>query len=145
FRVQDDGGTANGGIDTDASANTLTFDIAPVSDGLRLSNFAAGITFTEAAVNSAPVLIDSDVIFADPDQNFSGDALSVSGLLAEDLVAIRNQGSGAGQIIGSFAGGVGATLTVTLNAAATVASVDALIQNLTYANGSDTPTPSRTL
>ena len=50
-----------------------------------------------------------------------------------------------GIVIGSFAGGMGATLTVTLNAAATSAAVDALIQNLTYENLSDTPVPVRTL
>ena len=155
FRVQDDGGTADGGIDTDASANTLTFDIAAVNDAPALGGFAADATFTE---NAAAALIDADVVLTDVEGNFDGGTLTVSGLLAEDAVAIRNQGSAAGQIgvsgadvtyggttIGSFAGGNGATLTVTLNAAATAAAVDALIQNLTYANGSDTPTASRTL
>ena len=73
-------------------------------------------------------------------------------------MAIRNQGIGAGQIgvsgsdvtfggtvIGSFAGGAGSTLTVTFNAAATAAAIEALIENLTYANSSDTPTASRSL
>jgi hypothetical protein len=73
-------------------------------------------------------------------------------------VAIRNQGIGAGQIgvsgndvtfggtlIGSFAGGAGSTLTVTFNAAATAAAIEALIENLTYANSSDTPTASHSL
>ena len=38
-----------------------------------------------------------------------------------------------------------ATLTVTFNAAATSAAIEALIENLTYANSSDAPTASRTL
>src|SRR4030095_15010590 len=76
----------------------------------------------------------------------------------EDLVAIRNQGSGAGQIgvsgthityggtiIGRCSAAPGATLPAPLNAAATVASSDALIQNLTYASTSEAPTPSRAL
>jgi hypothetical protein len=42
-------------------------------------------------------------------------------------------------------GGSGAALTVTLNGSATVAAVDALIQNLTYADASNSPTASRTL
>ena len=29
FQVQDDGGTANGGVDTDAQANTMTFNVIP--------------------------------------------------------------------------------------------------------------------
>jgi VCBS repeat-containing protein len=32
FQVQDDGGTANGGADTDASANTITIDVTAVND-----------------------------------------------------------------------------------------------------------------
>jgi len=32
FRVRDNGGIANGGIDTDPVANTLTFDVNPVND-----------------------------------------------------------------------------------------------------------------
>ncbi|MDG5467960.1 Ig-like domain-containing protein [Deltaproteobacteria bacterium IMCC39524] len=32
FKVQDDGGTANGGINLDPSANVITFDITPVND-----------------------------------------------------------------------------------------------------------------
>ncbi|MCZ4245119.1 gliding motility-associated C-terminal domain-containing protein [Pedobacter punctiformis] len=32
FRVTDDGGTTNGGIDTDPTANTITFNVTPVAD-----------------------------------------------------------------------------------------------------------------
>jgi VCBS repeat-containing protein len=32
FRVQDDGGTANGGVDTDPTARTLTINVTPVND-----------------------------------------------------------------------------------------------------------------
>ena len=32
FRVRDDGGTANGGVDLDPTANTLTFDVANLND-----------------------------------------------------------------------------------------------------------------
>ena len=84
--------------------------------------------------------------------------LTVAGLLAQDTVAIRDQGAGAGQIgvagsdvnfggsvIGSFAGGAGGTLTVTFNAAATAAGIEALIETLTYADSSDAPAASRSL
>src|SRR5439155_13673519 len=101
---------------------------------------------------------DSDVSFTDPD--FTGGTLTVSGLLAEDIVVIGNMGTAAGQIgfntntgavsfggvtIGTATGGTGATLTVTFNASATSASIDALIQDLSYQNTSDAPTASRTL
>ena len=32
FQVQDDGGTANGGVDLDPSANTMTVDVTSVND-----------------------------------------------------------------------------------------------------------------
>ena len=48
-------------------------------------------------------------------------------------------------MIGSFSVGVGATLTVTFNGAATSAAVEALIESLSYGSASPTPAPSRTL
>ncbi len=62
------------------------------------------------------------------------------------LGSVPVQFSFGGTLIGTVAGGSnGAALTVTFNASATAAAIDALIQNLTYANASDTPTASRTL
>ena len=52
--------------------------------------------FLENAVNGAAQLIDADVTFPDADGHFSGGTLTVSGLLAEDIVSIRNQGTGNG-------------------------------------------------
>ena len=146
------GGHLNGG--TQSIAVTVT----PEAEGPRIAGLATALTFAENAVNAAPALIDADVIFTSEAGDLTGGTLIVSGLLAEDRVAIRNQGESAGQIglfganvtyggvaIGTFAGGAGGTLVVTLNSGATTAAVDALIQNLTYANASDTPTASRTL
>jgi hypothetical protein len=120
-----------------------------------LTGLTTPVTFLE---NGAPQIIDADVTFTDADSNFDTGTLTVAHLLAEDTVAIRNQGTGAGQIgvagsdvtfggtlIGSFAGGAGSTLTVTFNAGATAQAIEALIENLTYANSSDAPTASRSL
>jgi hypothetical protein len=123
-----------------------------------LTGLTTPVTFLENTVNGAPQIIDADVTFTDADNNFNTGTLTVAHLLAEDTVAIRNQGAGAGQIgvagsnvtfggtlIGSFAGGAGSTLAVTFNAAATAAAIEALIENLTYANSSDAPTASHSL
>ena len=110
-------------------------------------------------MNATPQLLDADVTFTDAEGNFDGGALSLTGLLTEDTVSVRNQGTGAGEIgfdgtnvsygnvvIGTLAGGsAGADLTITFNAAASSEAIDALIQNLTYANSSDAPTTSREL
>ena len=47
--------------------------------------------------------------------------------------------------IGTASGGTGGDLTVTLNGAADSAAIEALIENLTYLNSSNTPTATRTL
>ncbi len=44
FQVVDDGGVANGGQDTDQSANTLTFDVAAVNDAPVIDEGASDIT-----------------------------------------------------------------------------------------------------
>ena len=119
-----------------------------------LAGLAASQTFGENLVNATPQLIDSDVTFTDVEGNFNGGTLRVSGVLSEDRIGIRTAGliaaSGGsvsynGTTIGSYTGGAGSSFSVSLNAAATSVAVDALIQNLTYANVSDTPTASRTL
>ncbi|MDO9527125.1 MAG: FG-GAP-like repeat-containing protein [Gemmobacter sp.] len=123
-----------------------------------LSGFATSVTFAENLVNATPQRLDADVVFADDDGDFNGGTLSVSGLLGDDRVSVLNEGSGAGEIglsgasvtfggveIGTLSGGVGATLNIGFNAAVTSAAIDALIENLTFANVSDTPTATRTL
>jgi hypothetical protein len=63
-----------------------------------LTGLTTPVTFLENTVNGAPQIIDANVTFTDPDNNFDTGTLTVAHLLAEDTVAIRNQGTGAGQI-----------------------------------------------
>ena len=141
-----------------SAVHTVTITVEGANDRPVLNGLDASATFGENTVNAAPQIIDSDVTLTDAEGDFTGGALTVSGLLAEDVVSINNQGTGGGQIgfsggsvtyggvlIGAAAGGHGANLVVTFNGSATTAAVDALIQNLTYANTSDTPTASRDL
>ena len=124
-----------------------------------LTDFSTSVTFAENTVNAAPQLIDSDVTLTSSSTDFDGGTLSLTGLVAEDTVSVRNQGTNTGEIglsdfsvtyagttIGTLAGGIaGSDLVITFNDAATAASIEALIENLTYANSSDTPTTSRDL
>ena len=89
----------------------------------------------------------------------AGGSLTVTGLVPEDRISVRNQGSGAGQIgydsttfavsFGSLqfgtASGTPGTYTITFDANVTADAVAALVENLTYSNISDTPTLNRTL
>ena len=145
-------------LNTTIRGQAVTVDVTAETDVPALTGLAPSVTFDENTVNAAPQLLDADVTFTGGDDDFAGGTLTLSGLLAEDTASVRDQGVAAGQIglsgadvtfggvvIGTLAGGVGGTLTITFNAAATTASIDALIQNLTYANVSDTPTASRDL
>ncbi len=117
------------------------------------------IAFDENTVNASPQLLMPSVTLTDAG-GFSAvtATVSISGLLAEDRVSLRNQGTGVGQVgfsggdvtyggvvIGTAIGGVGADFVVTFNASATLAAIEAVVENITYANVSDTPTASRTL
>ncbi len=138
---------------------TVIATIEPVNDSPTLSGFSSSFSFVENTVNATPRLLDADVSFADAEDNFDGGLLSLSGLLPEDSVSVRNQGSGLGEVgfdgtnvsygnvvIGALSGGTAGTdLEITFNAAATSAAIEALIQNLTYANSSNAPTASRDL
>jgi Ca2+-binding RTX toxin-like protein len=143
----------NGTAVTQAVAITVT----NVLEAPGLTGFGPAVTFAENTVNATPQRLDPAVVFT-AIEPLAGSHLVVSGLLAEDRVSVQSQGNGAGQIgvsgatisyggvaFGTAAGGVGESFTVTFNASATVAAVDALIQRLAYGNVSDTPTATRRL
>jgi Ca2+-binding RTX toxin-like protein len=136
----------------------ITVNVTAQNDAPHIAQIATSLTFAEGAVNAQQQLLDADVTLTDPEGNFANGSVTVSGLLAEDRISIRNQGTGAGQIgfsggnvtyggviIGAASGGAGGNFNVTFNARATTAAVEALVENLTYANASNTPTASRTL
>ncbi len=87
FRVRDAGGTTNGGVDEDGSANTLRFDVTAVNDA------PAGADATITILEDTPrTLAAADFGFADPDAHaFDGVrivSLPVVGSLRLDGVAV---------------------------------------------------------
>ena len=62
FQVQDNGGTLNGGLDTDASPNTLTLDVTPVNDPPAIvSDDNDLIANDPSAATGSVVANDSDI------------------------------------------------------------------------------------
>ncbi|MBS0495873.1 MAG: tandem-95 repeat protein, partial [Proteobacteria bacterium] len=59
FRVQDDGGTANGGVDTSVSANTLTFQVSANQSPVA-GNYSFSTNEDQAHSGSLPVASDAD-------------------------------------------------------------------------------------
>src|SRR5262249_52844739 len=64
FQVQDDGGTANGGVDTDATPGALRIDVTSVNDAPNGTNNA--VTTNE---DTAYTLSITDFAFSDADGN----------------------------------------------------------------------------
>jgi len=155
--ANDLGNSGSGGVKSDSDTININVGTANLSPTLTLTTGA--LSYTE---NDPAMVIDNGATVVDSDSaDFNGGQLSVflsGGGTDNDRLAIRNQGSGAGQIgisgsnvtynfgvgalvIGSFTGGTdGVTpLIVTLNANATATAVQALIRNVTYQNISDNP------
>jgi hypothetical protein len=67
FKVQDDGGTANSGVDTSLTANTLTFNVASVNDAptgsVTLGGYTAGTALKVGdTLTAANTISDADGI-----------------------------------------------------------------------------------
>jgi hypothetical protein len=160
--TNDEGNTGSGLVGS--KTDSVTINVAAVNDAPSLGGFNQTLSFGEQLLNGAAQLIDNSVSFSDVDSaNFDGGFLRVAyttGSIPEDQIAIRNQGTGTGLIgvngnivtyggiqIGTINsdGKFGSSLEVALTLSATVESVKALIENLTYQNISDTPSASRTI
>ena len=130
FQVQDNGGTANGGVDLDQSANTFTINVNAVNDapinsvpGTQGVNEEATLTFSTGNGNAITI---SDVDVGSGDETVT---LTVTG----GTLAL---GSTAG--LTSFTNNA-ASITLT----GTVANINAALNGLTYTgnlnfNGADT-------
>ena len=109
FQVVDDGGTANGGLNTDASPNIITFNVTPVNDA------------PASPPLSAIASQDADVISVDLGASFSdvdGDALTytVTGL-PPGLSYNASTGIVSGTLPSNASqGGVGGTYAISVTA-----------------------------
>ena len=150
------GGTTAFSTATDTASLTVT----PVNDVPTITSLSGdGLAYSEGA---GVVVIEQggNALVADVDStNLDTGTLTVSipagGDSAEDVLSIRHQGTGAGQIgvsgstvtyggttIGTFTGGSsGSNLVITLNSSATPTAVMALVKNITYEN-TDTNAPT---
>jgi hypothetical protein len=92
FQVQDDGGTANGGVDIDATPNTIVFDVTPVNDAPR------GADAIVTAIEDTPYVFDLSVFgFSDARDGGAQELIAVTidtlpraGALALDGVAVAS-------------------------------------------------------
>jgi hypothetical protein len=157
FNDGNSGTQGAGGALTATGSTTVT--IIAVNDVPTITNLSGdSLSYTEG---DGAVVIEQggNALVADVDStNFDTGTLTVSFTAgsdaAEDVLSILNQGTGAGQIgvsgsnitysgtiIGTFTGGSGSNLVITLNSNATPTAVTALVKNITYEN-TDTAAPT---
>ncbi|MGE6823176.1 Ig-like domain-containing protein [Pseudomonas soli] len=139
--------------DMGSTTRTASVVVQPLNAAPVIANLNGDSqTFTQG---SGAVLLDSgsNATVSDSDSaDFAGGNLTVAvsgnGVAGEDVLGIRNQGNGVGQIgvsgntvsyggvaIGTYTGGTGgANLVLTFNGNATAAAVQAVVRNLTYDN-----------
>jgi VCBS repeat-containing protein len=75
FQVRDDGGTANGGIDTDPTANRITFNVTAVNDAPTSAN--ANFSTAEDTARAFQI---SDFTFADVDTGNTIQSIKITAL-----------------------------------------------------------------
>ena len=154
FQVQDDGGTANGGVDTDPTPNTMTIDVTsdnlpPVVD---LNGAGAGIDYTTSFTeDGAAIGIGSGILVSDPDSGL-GDMIESATVTLTDKAA-----GDALTIAGPLPGGITSSITVnagtivvTLSGTASQADYATALGQIRYATTSQDPTaagsdPARTI
>ena len=165
--ANDDDASATG-LDSNTPHTTIT--IQANNDQPRITGLSGTATFSEDAIKTAARLdADGAITLVDADSTaYGGGTLKVTGMISgQDSVSLPQSGDvpanpSVNQIWRDGSNGVHAydgsawvrigtvtdsptTFTVTLTANATKARVEALIGALTYRNGSDAPTLSRTL
>jgi VCBS repeat-containing protein len=88
FQVQDDGGTANSGVDTDPSANTITIDVTPQNDPASIGGNTAGSAAEGVVVTGTLTATDADGLT-------DGSYFSISGTPASNGTPGIDAASGA--------------------------------------------------
>ncbi|MBV8685614.1 MAG: tandem-95 repeat protein [Alphaproteobacteria bacterium] len=145
FQVQDTGGIANGGVDTDPTPNTYTMDIAvgnvaPVLDldGNDSSAVGTGFSSSYSEGGAAAAIADTDLTITDSDP---GDDI------VSAIVTITNPVTGDVLNVGSLPAGITldgsstATVVKLVGIAGTSASdFETAIKSITFSSTSDDPT-----
>jgi len=150
FQVTDNGGVANGGQDTDQSANTFNFDVAPINDEPTLTATGGTPTFTEggapvdlfgtvaASTVDATQTLTTLVLTVGGVTNGTSERLTIAGttinLLTTPSTALGNGMNYAVAISGN-------TATVTLSGGTlATGAMETLVDGMTYSNVSQDPT-----
>ncbi|WP_157152685.1 DUF4347 domain-containing protein, partial [Cellvibrio sp. BR] len=141
--VRDDGGTANGGVDTSSPNVSATVTISAVNSAPVVTTSTGVTAFTEGNnVASTPVVIDGDITVSDLDNATLASAtasITANFQTAEDVLAFTNDGSTMGNISASYNSSTGVLTLTSTGATATLAEWELALAAVTYTNSSETP------
>jgi hypothetical protein len=147
FQVHDNGGTAQGGVDTDPTPNTFTIVITPsdLPPVLDLNGAASGIDNSAAySEQASPTVLASGLTLTDSDSaNLTGATVTIgTGFQAgADHLTIGGNASGTvGTISFSYNAATG---VMALTGTGTVAAYQALLNQVAFDSSSDAPGTSR--
>jgi hypothetical protein len=149
-RLQDSGGTANGGIDTTSLSVTSTVSMVAVNDApvvIADGGSAAFVAGDNAA--SAPVTVDAGLTVTDVDSaTLASATVTITGNFraGEDVLGFVNNGSTMGNITASYNATTGVLTLTSSGATATLVQWQAALRSVTYTNTAVTPdTATRTV
>lgn len=140
FRVQDNGGTANGGVDTSVSARTMTIQISPVNDAPVITTSNGTTAYAE---NGAAVAVDSQLALSDVDNSSLISAVVAftnGSQRTDDILGFSNTGAAAmGNISASYDVQNGMLTLVSAGGTATLAQWQTALRAVTFSNSSQNP------
>ena len=149
FQVVDDGSTANGGENTDASANTMTINVTAIADAATIGGTTSGSVTEDTSVSSGNLTVSHSLTVSDPDGS-SQESFSTAVTFKS---ASHSDGSARGSLTitsgGSWTYTIGNSLTSvqdldtgdSFTETFTVASADGTTQDITVTvNGMDEST-----
>jgi hypothetical protein len=123
FQVKDDGGTANSGVDTDPSANTITIDVNAVNDAPTGSVTISGTAREGQTLTAANTLADADGLGTITNQ-WKRAGAAISGATSSTYELVQADVGSAISVTASYTDGQGTAESVSSSATSAVANVN---------------------
>ncbi|MDO1530354.1 Ig-like domain-containing protein [Fulvimonas sp. R45] len=141
--IQDNGGTANGGVDTATPGIGETVVLTAVNDAPVVTTSGGAASFVAGDnVASAPVAVDGGLTVSDVDNTSLASAtVSVTGGFhaGEDVLAFANDGTTMGNIAASYDSSTGVMTLTSAGGTATLTQWQAALRSVTYTDTAITP------
>jgi gliding motility-associated-like protein len=149
--IQDNGGTANGGVDMTALSIASTVTVVAVNNPPVVTTSGGTTNFTESVTGPpVPVVIDGGITLSDPDDATLATAtVAIRGNFqsGQDVLSFANDGATMGNITAALYNNATGELTLSsAGPSATLAQWQSALRAVSYSNTSNTPnTSNRTI